>query len=77
MDSIVLVPLLPMPVRRRVIHPGTQACVPLRRVTQRLALAGRVHNSASSANSRHCSVALAMYLVTELTETPKRTAISA
>lgn len=44
--------------------------VPLGCLFQGLALTGGVHNCASKANSRQCSVAFAMYFVTELTETP-------
>ncbi|MNJ45635.1 hypothetical protein D3C77_407410 [compost metagenome] len=76
-DGVVLMPCLPLLAGCLAVWIGTKARVPLRRVTQRLALSDRGHASASSANSRQRSVALATYLVTELTETSRRLAISA
>ncbi|MNH10984.1 hypothetical protein D3C79_704800 [compost metagenome] len=76
-------------VQRSLVEPGLPLCpvfrairccqkarMPVCRFAQGLALVGGAHSCASKANSRQRSVALAMYFVTELTDTPRRCATS-
>lgn len=69
------VPALPLCAQRRVVRVRGQVREPLRSMTKRLALSVARHHGLSTRYKRQRSVARAIYLVTELADTCKCSAI--